>query len=271
MTYSEKELSVFDSEPIELYTFQFSGGTWRYNNSDSDVISGGQNFTSLNIKRLAIEENQDRSRAPQTIVMPGDTAFVVPYRASPPNGVVQLILQRYHRDDSEVRIIWQGRVVNVKFMNDGVEAEVRCEPVFTSLVRPALRRLYQRACSHVLYGTECKVVRTIFETNATLQSVSGNIISSGTFALQVDGFYNGGYVEWSQSGITQRRFIISHTSDAITVSLPFDGIPGNATVKLYPGCDHTLNHCINKFNNVDNYGGQPFFPNKNPMGGSPVF
>lgn len=271
MTYEARELSIAEGEPIELYTFQTSVNVWRYTNIDEEVSISGGTFTSTQIKRLDIEQTQDRSRIPQTITMPGNAAFVLPYRASPPNDVVQVTIQRLHRDDGELNTIWLGRVINVKFNKEGVQADIRCEPVYTSLLRPVLRRLYQRNCPHVLYGTECKVVRTVFETVAQLQGVTGNILSSGTFALVADGYYNGGYVEWSLAGVIQRRFVVAHVGSDVTVSLPFDGILGNADVKIYPGCDHTLDTCVSKFSNELNFGGQPYFPEKNPFGGSPIF
>lgn len=271
MTYEAKEESVFEGEPIELYTFQTSSNVWRYTNIDEEVSIAGGTYSPINIKRLDIEQTQDRSRTPQTITMQGNAPFLLPYRASPPDDIVQLTIQRFHRGDSEVHTIWLGRVVNVKFVNEGEEGVIRCEPVYTSLLRPVLRRLYQRNCPHVLYGTECRVVRTAFEIAAQLQGVTGNVLDSGTFALQVDGYFNGGYVEWSLAGVIQRRFIVAHVGSQITISLPFDGIPGNANVKVYPGCDHTLNTCVNKFSNELNFGGQPYFPEKNPFGGSPIF
>jgi len=42
-------------------------------------------------------------------------------------------------------------------------------------------------------------------------------------------------------------------------------------VRAYPGCDHSLITCANKFGNSLNFGGFPFMPEKNPMDGTPVF
>lgn len=271
MAYSTRELSTIDGEPIELYTFQAPGQTWNYNNSDSDVTVGGATYKSINIKRLDIEQTPDKARSPQTLTLPGANVFVGQYAASPPNFVVRVTIKRHHRGDTDVATIWLGRVVNVKFMADGFEAEVRCEPVYTSILRPVLRRLYQRNCSHVLFGVECRLSRTAYEEDISLQGVNGTVLSAGEFALKADGYYGGGYVQWTSGTEIQRRFIVSHSSFDITVSLPFVGLPGNASIKVYPGCDHTLDTCVTTFSNELNYGGQPYFPDKNPFGQSPVF
>jgi hypothetical protein len=51
----------------------------------------------------------------------------------------------------------------------------------------------------------------------------------------------------------------------------FDGIAVGQAVTLYPGCDHTTTTCDGKFSNLNNYGGFPHIPTKNPFGGSPIF
>ena len=68
------------------------------------------------------------------------------------------------------------------------------------------------------------------------------------------------------------RYITQHDGDQITLmsAIPslvesIEGSDGQAAVTLYPGCDHTLNDCINKFDNRDNYGGFQWIPSKNPF------
>ncbi len=49
------------------------------------------------------------------------------------------------------------------------------------------------------------------------------------------------------------------------------GLAVGVPVSVYPGCDHTLATCSAKFGNVARYGGFPYFPQKNPFGGDPIF
>lgn len=48
-------------------------------------------------------------------------------------------------------------------------------------------------------------------------------------------------------------------------------LPAGTVVATYPGDDHTLTTCDQKFNNAVNYGGDPFIPQKNPMGSDPIY
>jgi hypothetical protein len=45
---------------------------------------------------------------------------------------------------------------------------------------------------------------------------------------------------------------------------------GSQTVNLYPGCNKSMDHCINRFDNILNYGGFPWIPGKNPFGGTSI-
>ena len=36
-------------------------------------------------------------------------------------------------------------------------------------------------------------------------------------------------------------------------------------VDVFAGCDHTVDTCDQKFDNVINYGGWPYVPSKNPF------
>ena len=42
-------------------------------------------------------------------------------------------------------------------------------------------------------------------------------------------------------------------------------------VTLVAGCDHSMAVCAGRFDKLDNYGGFPFIPPKNPFDGTPVF
>lgn len=269
MTYTAQENSVYGGQPNELYQFVRGGQSWRYTSADEDKVVSGITYSSATLTRTKFEQNQEMSRNPITITMDKNAAFVQQYRGAPPSDVIQLTVFRYHEGDAEVVTVWMGRVANVKFRER--VAEVRCEPVFTSMKRPVLRRRYQTTCPHVLYGAQCGVSSASFEVTTDLLSVSGNTLTASAFGTKPDGYFSGGYVDWEVNGNLERRFIVNHVGQNLTINLPFGGMPSNATVRAFPGCDHVLATCNDKFNNVDNYGGQPFYPTKNPMNGTPIF
>ena len=269
MTYNLIEISEYDGEPVELYTFNRSSDVFRYTSADADHTFGGFVFSAVPLQRGKLRQDLESAKQSVTLESSKDLGVVQTYRTSPSSNVTTLRIQRYHEGDTEAVTIWLGRIVNVKFGER--DCKIRCDPFFTSLKRSVLRMRYQTNCPHVLYSTVCGVLRAAFQVNAPLLGAGGVQLISSVFSAFSDGYFSGGYVEWENGGINERRFILSHSGTEIIIDLPFEGIPGNANVRVFPGCDHTLLTCSNKFGNEDNYGGQPFYPDKNPMDGTPIF
>ena len=116
------------------------------------------------------------------------------------------------------------------------------------------------------------------QTELTAVSLSGLDLTSAAFSVSINATYDathflGGYVEVSQGGTVSTRGISDHNngSGIITLTLPLPDLKVGDTVTAYPGCDHDNSTCSGKFANIDNYGGFPFIPEKNPMDGTSVF
>lgn len=271
MTYDAIETSVRDAQPVELYTFTRGPEVFRFTTAQETHTFSGLTYTAFPIQRSKIEATQDVSRNPINFTADNTLPFVQQYIAAPPTDIIDVTIQRFHVTDvaQEAVVFWLGRVVNVKFRDD--EVQIRCEPIFTSLKRPALRRLYQSNCPHLLYGPVCTVNRLSFLTNATITMVSGITLTAVAFGSQADGYWTGGLIEWTNNGLINKRFVTAHTGQVVTINLPFAGIQPTDSVQIFPGCDHTLTTCVTKFSNELNYGGFPYIPVKNPFAGTPVF
>jgi uncharacterized phage protein (TIGR02218 family) len=273
MSYDSQETSVYGGSPVELYEFnRDSAEFWRYASSDEDETYSGSIYSAVAISRNKIELSQNVQTASLVITIPIDTTFIQEYMAGTPTDPISVVLRRFHEGDGEVASIWIGRVVNVEFKE--LKAEVLCETTYTSLKRPTLRRLYQYSCPHVLYSIGdglCNVVKATYKVTATLSAVSGLTLTSSTFGLQADGYFAGGFVELSTGGVINRRFIMEHTGNNITLNQQLFGAASGMSVDVFPGCSHDMDTCRTKFNNLLNYGGFPWIPRKNPFGGAPIF
>jgi len=210
---------------------------------------------------------QEIERTQMKISVPRDAPVVQDFIQFPPTEVMTMTLYRQHLDDvdNEFAVIWQGRVLSAEWQ--GSKATMSCEPVFTSLKRPGLRRKMQGQCPHVLYGTQCRLNNQAFKTTGTISGINNNVITATEWAGFADGSFVGGYVEFG----TERRAIIGHVGANLTLNASLTDIVVTDSVDAFLGCAHDLNDCINKFNNVVNYGGFPFVPGRNPFGGTILF
>lgn len=270
MTYSASETSLQVGAPVELYEFTRGSTAYRFTSCDVAQTLGANSYAIATLKRGRIETSAERARNSIDIECARSFSIAEMFRISPPSDVIALVIKRVHRADSDVAVIWTGRVLNCSF--DGAQAVLQCEPVSSSLRRPGLRRLYQRQCPHVLYsqgGGQCNVVRATHSTTTTVTASAGLVLSVAALTAKP---WAGGFVEWEAvAGSVERRFITSFSGLDLVLSQAFQGIPNGASVTVSPGCDHTQATCVGVYSNGPNYGGFPFTPEKNPFDGTPVY
>lgn len=270
MTFDTRERSTQDGAPVEIYRFTRDTVHWRYTSADRDVEVLSQTYVSRPISRSDIESTNEKARLGIKIRAPRTLEVAELFRVSPPTQAVTCVIQQYHAGDGQVATIWTGRVLGVSFA--GALAEISLEPVFTSIRRIGLRRLYQRPCPHALYGTGCKVNRETFRVDGTATVIAGNVVTVPAASGQAAGWFAGGYLEFTaEGGVPERGFILESAAGVMTLAAQPFGLSVGAEVKLFPGCDHSIATCASKFSNAANFGGFPYFPQKNPFGGQPVF
>lgn len=264
MVYATRELSVHSGEPVELYRFSLSGINTFICSGQVQESYLGNIYTPGLIKRRPVGLNTDATAPDLEVSLPIDHSLVVQYRIFVPSEPMSLTIYRRHVGDGDVDTVtvWVGRVRSVKW--GATQATLICEPLQSWLKRTGLRVMYQSMCNHMLYDNGCKVSKAGFVTPITISTVSGVTITStaGGFSSQADGFWVNGYITHNAS---DRRMIISHTADTVTILNPFEDLVASDAVTVVAGCDRTRTDCINKFANLENYLGFPFVPSKNPF------
>ena len=276
MAYEDVEILEF-FEPRELYKFTRGSFNWYFTSGDTDITFDGDVYLAVPIKRKSIESTQELGKTPLKILVSRTNVFASQYISGSPSDIITVEVIRQHVSDAEVAVSFKGRVLNVSFKED--EATITCQSNQSSLLRPGLRRLYQTACPHVLYGDHCKVVQVDFKITAVLSAVNGNVLTSTTFTVAIDPTYD---LQWFMGGILNftdgggfliKRFITEHNhiEGTITLNLPLEDAIATSSVDVFPGCGRDVKTCNEKFTNVENHGGFPFIPKKNPQDGTPVF
>ena len=121
-------------------------------------------------------------------------------------------------------------------------------------------------CNNTLYDDRCQVDDTdsAFRFTGTVGSEAGNVLTIVGLSAKADDFYENGEV--SIDGGADRRQILNHTGNNITLRLPF---PEDSTGKpcvVLAGCNHILDEdCELVFANTINFGGFAFIGTKNPF------
>lgn len=271
MTYDASETSAESGAPIELYTFSIYGQNYRYTTASEEQLVDVHTYEPAAIQRSEIEESGEIPRNNIEIRVPETFEIVAFFDPWPPSEVMLLQILRVHRGGSDPIPYWSGRVLNVDWQ--GGLAVMRAENIYTSLRRQGLRRKYSRNCPHVLYSANaCRAVRATFAVSVAVTDIDGRTITVSPFSGFPDGRFAGGDIAWQvTAGQVERRGIKSQTGAVLELTHPIAGLTVGQTISAAPGCAHDLSDCETFFSNEENYGGFPYFQDKNPMGGNTVF
>lgn len=267
MTHATQENSTEGARPLELYRFRVGGATYEYTSSGAPITRGALTFEPIAISRSDDPQGPEDRDNVLEVEMPGDNPFAALYYNIVPGVVAELTIQRFHLDDpdDELITIFQGLVASVAFEDDGQVAKVAALPMASATSRPIPRFTFQALCNHVLYDPRCKVAdtdpdfRLVGEVSAA-DDGDRTITVTGANS-KPDGWWTGGFVE-ADSGL-DRRMILEHVGNVLTLLLPLAEYPVGEDVTLYAGCDHTITTCKSKFDNTINYGGFAFIPSRN--------
>lgn len=271
MSFLSIETSRSSGQPFELYEFTYGSFIYRYNTTASEVVIGGFTYVPMQLSRQNITLTSDVRRSQLQINAPADFEVASLFRASIPATPISVTIKKKHRNDAEVITEWIGRIMTAEWKHSGVT--LLCESYYTAIQGNANFRYYNYSCPHMLYGSRCKVNRVNYKVIAVVENVQGTVITSTTFSSYANKYFTGGYLMFRDpdTGFMHTRHIVAHTGSTITMSNQIPELTITKEVEVYPGCDHTLNTCKNKFNNFLNFGGFPWIPTKNPFTGSVIF
>jgi len=262
MSYDLEEKSRFEARPVECYLFELGTSRWAYTSAEEAIqIPGWEDpFEPAPILAERQEHGSEDTAGGITLTVPRTLPCIGDFVAYAPAGRLSLTLIQVHRTSlGEYKTPFRGSVVGVEW-EDSL-ARLTCQPITHEFGRLIPRLGYQRQCNWPLYSAGCGINAASFAQSAVVTSVAGSVIAADEFRdCYEDGWFNAGFVLWG----SQRRFIVSHVGNAITLMSPFQGLEVGLTVVAYPGCDQTEAMCAQKFGNLDHHLGFARVPYRNP-------
>lgn len=273
MTFLAREYSSYGGEPVILYEFRRGSLALNYTAADQDVVVGTTTYTSTAISHAGVKQSGDAVTDALQITAPYSLDIGAWFRFTPPSDIVYVTIRRYHFGDTEAVVVWLGSVVSVATDEIG-KVTVNCQAVSVSLKRGGLRLAWQRNCPHALYDQNCRADKTLFAQPVTISTVNANSLSVTAFPYggATDPYWPGGFIEWLIGPLTYERRMIENASPGVVVPYGnMDGYSAGLAITMYPGCLRTSLHCDSFFNNLVNFGGYEFMPQRSPYDGNPIF
>ncbi len=262
---------------IDLYRITTGTRIWTLTSSNRDETYNGEKYLSIAMNRTKIEQKAEISKASLEVNIPIDHELAIFLLTTYSEQIISMTM--FTRKipiigATTTSIGWKGRLVN--YRPGDANLTMVFESLFTSLRRPGLRARFQKSCRHALYGKGCELNAEDLSMQAVISSSDGvNLTINFTPPLVApeDGYFIGGMIKGSDGVLS---YVINHVGDQIKLQRANYRIlqdvtdTGSSNVTIYPGCDHSRMTCLNKFDNLMNYGGFDWIPDKNPMGGSSI-
>lgn len=268
MAFDTFEEGLETSRPTELYTITIGSTVYRYTSGEDVITVAANTFDPVEgIERSALTLGGPSDNIGSiSITLPAANAVAQQYIQSIPGQLASVEIDRYQRGDGSTARIFEGRIRAVTFSEGGYKAVMDVLPTFEGISQEIPRFRFSSLCNHVLYDDRCQVDDTSSSfrlSSAACTAVSGRTITVTGADANGDGFYTGGFVE--NAAGDDRRLILDQTGEVLTLMLPFSVSPLSTNVTVFAGCDHTVETCRDKFDNVVNFGGFPYVPTKNPF------
>jgi uncharacterized phage protein (TIGR02218 family) len=121
-------------------------------------------------------------------------------------------------------------------------------------------KMYSKTCRARLGDDNCNINLESFASIININNIQGNIIIANF--NQPSGYYDYGKVGFIGTDVSILILKQSATSLMLEHNVPEDLI-NTRQIKIFPGCDKTVETCYKKFNNVLNFRGEPFTPEFN--------
>ena len=249
------------ASPQMLYRFEQGGKVHTFTNRVTPFTYGGELYLPRAICHSGIERTLDPFKSEIKIELNRDNELALSFLPRGDGVVVKLKI--YRKSGASVALEWAGRVTSCVF---GAEKfSLSCSASNTGLTGVALPRRYQRMCPYALYGHGCGVNKESFTDGVNVTAVNGPVVTAPHAALKPNGYYTGGILRTIPG---YQRLIIGHTGQTLTLMSAIPQLFANMAVNIIAGCDHTVETCDSKFSNLNNFGGQPWIPSRNPFEGS---
>lgn len=258
MAFEDKETSLIESRPDELYLFVKGATYYAQNSGTQDVSWGGRTWLSKLIRRSSKRISTNSLKSTMTLVTSLSNEFVLPYIFAAPDAVVSFTL--YRGQSMDYVPYWRGFVAEVNFRPDVVE--IYCSPMTSRLKRSGLMRKFSRSCGLPVYTSRCGLVTGSHQVNGTIDSASGLTVTSTIFGTKADQYFRGGWIE--ANGYS--RMVVDHQGNDVLLNSPIPSLAAGMAVLGQMGCPHSKSFC-NSVGNGINFGGHAWLPHKNPFTG----
>lgn len=248
------EASAHDGDIVELFRFTFGENVWYMTSNAREYIKDGIRYKPYAINSSQVERTGQMNRTSVSVEVDYTNPIAQLFLIEAPRNIVGITIIKGNRND-EFAQEFAGRVLDCKW-SPKRKASLICEPTVTSMRRQALRDRFSSRCGYIVYSAKCGAEKVII--NGKISAISG---------LKITVPEAGAYGSKMLGGIVtlglESRTITKIVGDDLTLTSRFSGASIGDDVTFSIGCDQSTNACRLWHDNVINFGGEPYTPDKN--------
>ena len=249
-------------QPVELYNlWTDSGDYYRYTSADKEVIYNNQKYTPKTIKRSSIKYNESLSTMQVTLSVIHSDDPANQFILTTPIELIWVQIIKVFRDQVPyyASSLFTGTIKTGDFK--GNVSSLVCTGFEHFLKRIIPKERHQPTCNVFLYSEKCKVDKTLFSITTTIAQITNGLILRVSGSInETEGYYIWGYVETGE----YYSMIVDQSGGTLYLRYPIVAEVGDV-ITVYAGCNGKVSTCEDKFNNIDNFRGQPMISIDNPL------
>jgi len=260
MTTYENNIAAVEQIPMpELYELRRGWDRFFYTSYPTDLTFKGHVYVAAPIQRgdFTVDTNLNTVSLRVTAAVLSSFANFIAYQ---PTQRTQIYLYRAISDDlTEYAVVFDGWLTTITF-NEKNMATAQFDQRASILDRDVDMVIHQAPCNHHVFDNGCRLDGLLWKVVVPV-IVNQEQLTHDDFATYADGYFTGGEVHYQDDA----RLITNHVGNTLTLHVPFSGdVSTGTTVEVYPGCDGRPSTCRDKYNNIENFLGFPYIPDKNP-------
>lgn len=256
----------FFSHKQELYKFTYGDNVKTFTSSNKDIIFDNRVYKSSRyIKRGKITNQGSNEKSPEMeIMVTKDNSTVDWFKVAAPYREIELsVIQVDPNNLDDFLYLWSGTILAAT--HSGNSVTYQCFSKDQLLDNNSCRFTCQYSCNHTLYFGGCTLDINDYSITTTITNIAedGTTLTVASVEGLEDGIFVNGVLR--NNSTLQDMMIIEQTGTTLVTWYQMTGLQVGDTVRLAWGCDRLPNQCHSRFNNMDNYAGEPFKPSTSPF------
>ena len=271
------ELTLDNSQPVELYEFASVSGTSYFTSDIVDWdIDGNTYVSTTGLKRSTLKVGTHEADKDEMIIeiptigeagTPVETAYEWAFDDHPPE--LNITIKRIDRAVGTSYLIWKGKVSTIDV--DGLIAKFRCPTRFVGILNRRIPTVaIQPQCNHVLFDERCGLDRATYTFEREVISLaappfiafSGGALPASDGGLGPSNDFLNGEVLNLRTGEKRTITGTNFTGTSVKVNFPFYDLVVGDDIEISQGCDHNQLSpygCL-KYDNLENFNGFQLMP-----------